>query len=80
MASFEGPGGEPGPAAADSSDDEGMYRVERILKSKVVRGRTLYLVRWEGYGEEDDSWEDEANINEAALRDFEDRQARARRG
>ena len=32
-----------------------------------------------GNGEEDDSWEDEANINEAALRDFEDRQARARR-
>ena len=51
--------------------------------SRGATGRAAvmqYLVRWEGYGEEDDSWEDESNINEAALRDFEDRQARARRG
>ena len=53
-------------AAADSSDDEGMYRVERILKSKVVRGRTLYLVRWEGYGSSDDTWEPAENLEDGA--------------
>ena len=55
--------------------------VERLLARRDgPRGGRQYFVRWEGYGEEDDSWEDESNINEAALRDFEDRQARARRG
>ena len=55
--------------------------VERLLARRDgPRGGQQYLVRWEGYGEEDDSWEDESNINEAALRDFEERQARARRG
>ena len=32
------------------------YEVEKILDSRVFRGRLEYLVRWKGYGAADDLW------------------------
>ena len=32
------------------------YEVERILDSRIHRGRLEYLVRWKGYGAADDLW------------------------
>ena len=36
------------------SNDE--YEVEKIIKEKVSRGKTKLLVRWKGFGPEDDTW------------------------
>ena len=38
----------------DKKDD--VYRVERVIKTKKVRGRKQYLVKWRGYGEKFNSW------------------------
>lgn len=38
-------------------DGEAEWEVERILKTKMVRRKRVYLVRWKNCGKEDDSWE-----------------------
>jgi len=36
--------------------DTNAFLVQRILSSRIHRKRLQYLVRWEGYSSEDDSW------------------------
>ncbi|KNZ76902.1 Chromobox like protein, partial [Termitomyces sp. J132] len=52
--------------------DKYHYEVNEILDSQIVRGRLQYLVRWKGYGPEDDTWEPQKNLDRAPdkLRDF----------
>ncbi|KAK5211603.1 hypothetical protein LTR41_003064 [Exophiala xenobiotica] len=40
-----------------SGDDEPEYDVERILAQRTKNGRTHYLVKWDGFPDEECSWE-----------------------
>lgn len=59
--------------AADLFDDKGLgssspvYKVEKILECRVNRRRTEYLVKWEGFSPEDNTWEPAANIVDKSL-------------
>ena len=50
--------------AADSSGEEGEeeFEVDSILKERRSGGESEFLVRWLGYGPEEDSWEPEDNV------------------
>lgn len=51
--------------------EDRQYEVERLLDHKYTRGRgTMYLVRWAGYGQEEDSWEAEGDIHEGLIVDY----------
>ncbi|KAH7732296.1 dnaJ subfamily B member 4 [Aphelenchoides avenae] len=39
-----------------------QYEVEQILKSRLVKGKTEYLVHWKGFPSSEDTWEPEANL------------------
>lgn len=41
-----------------------LYVVKRILDKKEKNGKSLYLVRWKGFGAKDDTWEPEASLSE----------------
>ncbi|XP_056148773.1 chromodomain Y-like protein [Lampris incognitus] len=43
---------------------EELYEVERIVdRRKNKKGKVEYLVRWRGYGTEEDTWEPESNLS-----------------
>ena len=39
-----------------------VYRVEKILKTKKVKGKKYYLIKWKGYPDSFNSWEPEENV------------------
>jgi hypothetical protein len=60
----------PEPALVNGRELE--YEVQEILAERRNGARTEFLVRWEGYGPEDDTWEPTTNLLNAkgALRKF----------
>ena len=50
----------------NSDDDEGSeeeeWVVERIVKKRVVRGNIEYWVKWEGWPDDQNTWEPEENL------------------
>ena len=59
---------QPGPVAGLGGD---VFRVEALLARRHVGGEAQYLVRWEDYPPEHDSWECEDNIfDESLIRAF----------
>ena len=39
-----------------------IYLVERVVGKKVVGRRNMYLVKWEGYTSDQNTWEPQANL------------------
>jgi len=59
------------PSGADDEEvylSDEYYDVDRIVATKVVKGETLYRVRWVGYAATDDSWLAFADMNGACAR------------
>src|SRR5205807_9867628 len=52
----------PPPELVDSEEE---YIVEKVLNSRMFRRRLQYLVKWEGYGTEHNTWEYSENVNNA---------------
>lgn len=72
------PPGSPVPYHPEGED--GVYLVERIMQAWGPRRRRQYLIRWEGWGPEFDSWEPACNVSAELREEFEGpRRSRRRR-
>ena len=38
------------------------YEAEAILDFKRIRGRPYYLIKWNGYADEENTWEPDTNL------------------
>ena len=48
-----------------------VYPVEKLVGHRKGKGGRLeFLVRWEGYGEADDSWEPRSNLEGSLVQDY----------
>lgn len=58
------------------------YEVEEILQSKEENGVRLFLVKWNGYSQDSNTWEPEKNLCNAseAIRKFWEELHAARSG
>src|SRR6266487_13874 len=50
------------PPLPEIIDDEEHYEVEEIIDSQFHRNKLQYLVKWKGFGYEENSWTDERDI------------------
>ena len=46
----------------DGAAGNDIYVVEKILGEGSAKGTPVYLIRWQGYGKEDDTWEPIENL------------------
>ena len=56
----------PPPPPPELVDSEEEYIVEEVLKSQIFWQKLQYLVKWEGYGVEHNTWEYSDNLQNAA--------------
>lgn len=56
------------------ASDEDEFVVERIIKKRIKRGHLEYLIKWQGYSEDDNTWEPVTNLNcDELIAEFETR-------
>lgn len=44
-------------------NNEKEYEVEKIVSQRTIKGQRQFLVRWKGYGEDSDTWEQEKDLS-----------------
>ncbi|XP_014214444.1 uncharacterized protein DDB_G0283697-like [Copidosoma floridanum] len=47
----------------DEVSKEEEYEVEKVIAVRTIKGMRQFLVRWKGYTQEDDTWEQEKELN-----------------
>jgi len=60
--------------SSDDDEVEQEYQVEAILDKRVKGKKIQYLLKWKGYSNAENSWEDENRLNCPDLfKEFEER-------
>ena len=64
------PNAKPGPVLVHEETQQPIYDVERVVDSKTRKRQRYYLVKWLGYGEEENTWEPEEHLTQELVRKY----------
>lgn len=59
---------------------EEFFSIEAILDKRTRKGRVEYLVKWEGYGDDDNTWETRQHMVEDGMKAFITKYEKAKKG
>ena len=55
-------------------EEEKEFIIEKLLEKRFIRRNTQYLVKWKGYGNEDNTWEPKSNLPPKIIKSYEKEQ------
>ncbi|XP_039675793.1 chromo domain-containing protein cec-1-like [Perca fluviatilis] len=58
------------PPAASAVKEEEEYVVEKVLDRRDVKGRVEFLLKWEGFSDEDNTWEPQENLDPDLITEY----------
>ena len=50
------------------TEDEPLYTIDKIINSRCFSSRVKYLIRWEGYSKDNDTWEPMENLSTDSIK------------
>lgn len=58
--------------------DDRIYEVDDIIGSRLRKGKREYLIKWKGYGDEENTYEPSKNIPRELIKEFREKQRERR--
>ena len=71
-------GGPESSGASETDEGEGYWDIEKLVDVRTRQGTRQYLVKWEGYPSEENTWEAEGGLPEPMIAAFTSQRKRSR--